>query len=179
MKKAFPLLVLLAAAGCNPTSDSDATTESAAPPAGADSPLKAVSAYIQAHAAAYPGYEPVRWGRPTAYTKASEAAVKGIVAMQDFDDALGPRNQALANYQAALARHEAPALVAALKARYVKANKHNDSLLAAANRFIGVKDSTRLGTQIVHAYRTLNRAGTQALDSVTFVVYSSGRVEQL
>ncbi len=175
MKKALPLLILLAAAaGCNSSSAPDAAARPATTPL-----QQAVSAYVKANAAAFPSYEPVRWGRPAAYTKMSEAAIKGVVAMQAFDDALTPRNQALANYKAAVARHEAPAQVEAIKARYGKANKHNDSLLVIANSFIGVKDSTRLGTQIVHTYRAKNKEGGLALDSATFVVYPNGKVEQL
>ena len=177
MKKALPLLVLLAATGCNSSTPESAADVPAQP---ANTPLQqAVSDYIKANAAAYPNYEPVRWGRPAAYTKMSEAAIKGVVAMQAFDDALTPRNQALANYKAAVARHEAPARVEAIKARYGKANKHNDSLLVIANSFIGVKDSTRLGTEIVHTYRAKNKEGGVALDSATFVVYPGGKVEQL
>lgn len=183
MKNLFPTLVfLLAAAGCNsPAPAGKAATEAptAKAAAPADTLQQAVAAYVAAHAAAFPGYEPVRWGAPAAYTKMNEAAIKGVVAMQAFDDALTPRNQALANYKASLTRHDAPAKTAAIMARYGKANKHNDSLLVIANSFIGVKDSARLGTQLVHAYRAKNKAGALALDSATFVVYPGGRVEQL
>ncbi len=177
MKKLFPLLALLAA-GCNAPSAPETAAQDV-PNRPADPVRRAVAAYIQANAAAFPGYEPVRWGRPTAYTKTREAAIKGVVAMQVFDNALTPRNQALADYKAALARHDAPARVETIKARYGKANKYNDSLLLIANGFIGVKDSTRLGTEIVHAYRARNKAGALALDSATFVVYRNGEVEQL
>lgn len=175
MKKALSLLVLLVAAGCNAPSGPTMATQ----PNETDPLHQAVAVYIQANAGAFPNYEPVRWGRPVPYTRMSEAAIKGVVAMQAFDDALTPRNQALANYKAAVARHEPLARVEAIKARYGKANKHNDSLLVIANSFIGVKDSTRLGTEIVHTYRAKNRSGAVALDSATFVVYRSGKVEQL
>jgi len=173
MKNTILLLALLAA-GCN---GSPAPHNAASPPG---TPLQqAVSAYIKTHAEAFPSYTPVRWGRPAAYTKISEAAIKGVVAMQAFDDALTPRNQALADYKAALARHDAPASVEAIKTRYGKANKHNDSLLAYANSFIGVRDSTRLGTEIVHTFRVKDQFGTVTLDSAAFVVYANGKVEQL
>ncbi|AMJ67883.1 hypothetical protein [Hymenobacter sp. PAMC 26628] len=183
MKNLFPALVfLLVATGCNSSAPSDKTA-AGSPAAKAAAPndtlQQAVAKYVAAHAAAFPGYEPVRWGAPAAYTKINEAAVKGVVAMQAFDDALTPRNQALANYKASLARHDAPAKTAAIMALYGKANKHNDSLLVIANSFIGVKDSARLGTQLVHAYRAQNKAGALVLDSATFVVYPGGRVEQL
>lgn len=183
MKNLFPAFVfLLAAAGCNSSTPAD-NAAAGGPAAKAVVPTgtlqQAVAKYVVAHAAAFPGYEPVRWGPPAAYTKMNEAAIKGVVAMQAFDDALTPRNQALANYKASLARHDAPAKTAAIMALYGKANKHNDSLLVIANSFIGVKDSARLGTQLVHAYRAKNKAGTLALDSATFVVYPGGRVEQL
>lgn len=187
MKNAFPLLLLLAAAGCNsPSAPTTAASAAAAapgaaptPPSAADSLHQVVAAYIKANGGAFPGYEPVRWGAPTAYTKMSEAAIKGVVAMRAFDDALTPRNQALADYKASVARHDKPAQVEVIKARYGKANKYNDSLLAIANTFIGVKDTTRLGTQIGHAYRAKNAAGAVVLDSATFVVYRTGKVEQL
>ncbi|TPG65578.1 hypothetical protein [Hymenobacter nivis] len=183
MKNLLPALVfLLAAASCNSPAPADKAA-AGAPAARAAAPTdtvqQAVAKYVAAHAAAFPGYEPVRWGPPAAYTKMNEAAIKGVVAMRAFDDALTPRNQALANYKASLARHDAPAKTAAIMAIYGKANKHNDSLLAIANSFIGVKDSARLGTQLVHAYRATNAAGALALDSATFVVYPGGRVEQL
>lgn len=185
MKNIFPALIfLLTAAGCNSSAPADKATAGpptakAPTPAPVDTLQRAVATYVAAHAAAFPGYEPVRWGAPAAYTKINEAAIKGVVAMQAFDDALTPRNQALANYKASLARHDAPAKTAAIMAIYGKANKHNDSLLVIANSFIGVKDSARIGTQLVHAYRAKNKAGALALDSATFVVYPGGRVEQL
>lgn len=184
MKQAFALVGLLAAASCS----SPSTPATTAPPASAatapaqpaaNSLQQAVTAYIKAHAANYTGYEPVRWSPPLAYTKASEAAIKGVVAMQLFDNALVPRNQALADYKASLARHDAPAKTEAIKARYGKANKYNDSLLAIANSFGGVRDTTRLGTEIVHFYRTKAKSGIMVLDSATFVVYPTGKVEQL
>jgi hypothetical protein len=114
-----------------------------------------------------------------AYTKLNEAAIKGVVAMQLFDNALVPRNKALADYKASLARHDPPARTEAIKARYGKANKYNDSLLAIANSFIGVKDTMRLGTEIGHTYRTRDKTGVMVRDSATFVVYTTGKVEQL
>lgn len=185
MKQAFALVGLLVAAGCSspsaPATVSPAATTQAAAPAQqpADSVQQAVTTYIKANAAGFAGYEPVRWGRPTAYTKMSEAAIKGVVAMQLFDNALVPRNKALDAYKASVARHDAPARTEAIKARYGKANKYNDSLLAIANSFIGVKDTTRLGTEIMHTYRTKAKSGIMVLDSATFVVYSTGKVEQL
>ncbi|RZK23976.1 MAG: hypothetical protein EOO56_03170 [Hymenobacter sp.] len=181
MKKILPLLALLAATGCTAPSSPQVTAGPAPAPAAqpADSLQQAVAAYIKANASAFAGYEPVRWGAPATYTKLSEAAIKGVVAMKNFDDALVPRNQALANYKASLARHDAPAKTAAIMAKYGKANKYNDSLLLIANSFIGVKDTTRLGTQLTHTYRTKNPAGTLVLDSATFVVYPTGKVEQL
>ena len=173
-KTAF--LLFLAVTACNTASD----TKSGAASTAATNPLhQAISAYIQANASSFPAYEAVRWGSPMAYTKASEAAIKGVVAMKNFDDALIPRNQALADYKASLAQHDAPAKTEAIKARYGKANKYNDSLLAIANGFIGMRDTARLGTEIVHTYRTKNKAGAVVLDSATFVVYPQGRVEQL
>ena len=177
MKQAFALVGLLAAASC-----SSPSTPAAISPAGAQAagPLQqAVTAYIKANEADFVGYEPVRWSSPAAYTKLKEAAIKGVVAMQVFDEALVPRNKALAEYKASLARHDAPAKTAAIMARYGKANKYNDSLLVIANSFIGVKDTTRLGTEIVHIYRTKTQTGAAVLDSATFVVYPGGKVEQL
>lgn len=182
MKKLLPFSLLLAAAGCNSPSTSStpqATTPQAATAAATTTTQQAIAAYIKRNNTAFAGYEPVHWGRPTPYTKMSEAAIKGVVAMQVFDNALVPRNKALAEYKASLARHDAPAKTAAIMARYGKANKYNDSLLVIANSFIGVKDTTRLGTQVVHAYHTKNSVGTVKLDSATFVVYPTGKVEQL
>ena len=181
MKKAFPLLALLAAvAGCNQAAPTQAAGPAGmAPAAPADSLQQAVAAYIKANGAEFPGYEPVRWGSPTPYTRQSEAAIKGVVAMKVFDDALVPRNQALANYKASLARHDPAARTKAIMAVYGKANKYNDSLLVIANSFIGVKDTTRLGTQLAHTYRHQNKAGAMVLDSASFVVHSGGRVEML
>lgn len=177
MKQAFALVGLLAAASCNSPSTPAATSPATAK--ATDPVQQAVAAYIKANAADFVGYEPVRWGRPTVYTKLNEAAIKGVVAMQVFDDALVPRNKALAEYKASLARHDAPAKTAAIMARYGKANKYNDSLLVIANSFIGVKDTTRLGTEIMHTYRTKAQSGAAVLDSAAFVVYPSGKVEQL
>ncbi|MEJ7665189.1 MAG: hypothetical protein WKG07_39535 [Hymenobacter sp.] len=145
---------MAAAAGCN----SPSTTQAAGPAgtavaAPADSLQQAVATYIKANGAEFTNYEPVRWGPPTSYTRQSEAAIKGFVAMKAFDDALVPRNQALANYKASLARHDPAARTTAIMALYGKANKYNDSLLVIANSFIGVKDTTRLGTQLAHTYR--------------------------
>lgn len=182
MKTALPLLFLLVATGCNnsPTSHPTATpTESAKAVAPADSLQRAVATYMHANSADFPGYEPVGWGRPASYTRRSEAAIKGVVAMKAFDDALVPRNQALANYKASLARHDPPARTKVIEGAYGKANKHNDSLLVIANSFIGVTDTTHLGTELVHRYRFKNKAGAVVLDSATFVVYPSGKVEQL
>ncbi|RZJ93091.1 MAG: hypothetical protein EOO60_05985 [Hymenobacter sp.] len=180
MTKIIPLLALVVATGCNSAPGSQATTTApASAPPPANGVQQAVAAYIKANEGVFAGYEPVRWGQPAAYTKMSEAAIKGVVAMKNFDDALVPRNQALANYKASLARHDAPAQTAAIMAKYGKANKYNDSLLLIANSFIGVKDTTRLGTQVVHTYRAKNKEGVVALDSATFVVYPTGKVEQL
>lgn len=179
MKKVFSSLALLmAVAGCNHAAPTQAAgpTEAAAP---ADSLQRAVAAYFRARGAEFPGYEPVHWGRPTKYTRQSEAAIKGVVAMKAFDDALVPRNQALANYKASLARHDPPARTEAIKAAYGKANKHNDSLLVIANSFIGVKDTTHLGTELMHTYRRQGQGGALVLDSASFVVYPGGRVEML
>lgn len=185
MKQVSALVGLLAAASCSSpsaptTASSPPATQAAAPAQPApDSVQQAVATYIRANAADFTGYEPVRWGRPVAYTKMNEAAIKGVVAMQLFDNALVPRNKALADYKASLARHDAPAKTEAIKARYGKANKYNDSLLAIANSFIGMKDTTHLGTEIVHIYRTKAKSGVMVLDSATFVVYATGKVEQL
>lgn len=183
MKKLLPFSLLLAAASCSSSSTSSTpqaiTPAKAATAATTDTTQQAIAGYIKSNSAAFANYEPVHWSRPTPYTKMSEAAIKGVVAMQVFDNALVPRNKALAAYKASLARHDAPAKTAAIMARYGKANKYNDSLLVIANSFIGVKDTTRLGTQVVHAYRTKSSAGTMKLDSATFVVYSTGKVEQL
>jgi len=179
MKKNLPLGLLLLAAGCNspaPTTSTPAATPVAAP---ASPEQRAVVSYVKTHATAFPDYQPLGWGRPVAYTKAREAAIKGVLAMKVFDDALVPRNQALANYKAALARHAPAAEVEAAKARYGKANKYNDSLLVIANHFLGVKDTARLGTELAHVYRAKNQAGALVTDSATFVVYRGGRVEQL
>ena len=174
MKNYFSLFLLLAAASaCSSPAHSPEAAVLASPT------QQAVAAYIKANSAAFAGYEPVRWGHPAAYTKMSEAAIKGVVAMKNFDDALVPRNQALADYKASLARHDDAAKTEAIKGVYGKANKYNDSLLLIANSFIGVKDTTRLGTEIVHTYRTKSKAGAVVLDSATFVVYPSGKVEQL
>jgi hypothetical protein len=145
----------------------------------ADTLQQAVTAYIKANASSFPGYESVRWGHPSSYTKMNEAAIKGVVAMNVFDAALIPRNKALAAYKASLARHDNHAKNEAIKAVYGKANKYNDSLLVIANSFIGVKDTTRLGTAIVHTYRAKDKAGKAVLDSASFVVYTSGKVKQL
>lgn len=184
MKNALFLLVLLAVAGCNssptpPTAANPVVAPASPAATPASSAQQAVTAYIKANPANFAGYAPVRWSAPNAYTKMSEAAIAGVVAMQAFDDALTPRNKALADYKAALARHDAPARVEAIKARYGKANKYNDSLLAIANGIIGTTDTTRLGTQIGHTYRTKNPAGAVVLDSATFVVYRDGKVKQL
>lgn len=179
------LLGLLAVAGCNTSTSSTSTTPgtaASAAPAGAapaTAMQKAVAGYIQAHAAAFPGYEPVSWGPPVAYTKGREAAIKGVVAMKAFDDALVPRNKALQDYKDAIAKHEPAAAVEAAKARYGKRNKYNDSLLVIANSFTGVKDTARLGTELAHTYHIKNKAGAVGLDSTTFVVYPGGKVEQL
>lgn len=182
MRKALPLLLLLAAAGCN----SSPASQTAATPAGAakagtpaDSLQRAVVAFMHTNSAEFPSYEPVGWSQPAIYTRQSEAAIKGVVAMKAFDDALVPRNQALANYKASLARHDPPARNKAIEAVYGKANKHNDSLLVIANSFIGVTDTTRLGTELVHRFRFKNKTGALVLDSATFVVYPTGKVEQL
>lgn len=178
------LLGLLAVAGCG-TSTTPTTTPgaaSAAVPASAapaTAVQKAVTEYVQAHAAAFPAYQAVGWGRPVAYTKGREAAIKGVVAMKAFDDALVPRNKALQDYKDAVAKHAPAAAIEAAKARYGKRNKYNDSLLVIANSFTGVKDTTRLGTEIAHTYHTKNKAGAVVLDSTTFVVYRGGKVEQL
>lgn len=178
MKKTVSLCLLLATASCNSPASQPVSAATAAAPAA--TPLQqSVAAYIQAHSPAFPGYEPVRWSPPAAYTKMSEAAIKGVVAMKNFDDALVPRNKALDAYKASLARHDTPAQTAAIKARYGKANKYNDSLLVIANSFIGVKDSARLGTEITHTYRTKDKAGALVLDSTTFVRYKNGKIEQL
>lgn len=179
MKRTAFSLVLLVATACHSANDAH-DTKSVAAAATSTNPLhQAVTAYIQANATSFPAYEAVHWGPSLAYTKASEAAIKGVVAMKNFDDALVPRNQALADYKASLAQHDAPAKTEAIKARYGKANKYNDSLLVIANSFIGVKDTGRLGTEIVHTYRVKNKAGAVVLDSATFIVYPKGRVEQL
>lgn len=176
MKRTASLLILLGAAACNSANDAKSVASAGA----STNPIhQAVTAYIQANATSFPNYEAVRWGTPLTYTKANEAAIKGVVAMKNFDDALVPRNQALADYKASLAQHDAPAKTEAIKARYGKANKYNDSLLTIANGFIGVKDTARLGTEIVHTYRTKNKAGVLVVDSATFVVYPKGRVKQL
>ncbi len=182
MKQALALLGLLAAASCSaPSSPPTAAPPAAAAPGQptAAAVQQAVATYIKAEATAFADYEPVRWGRPVAYTKMSEAAIKGVATMQLFDNALATRNRALAAYKAALARHDAPAKLAALKARYDQANKRNNSLLALATSLSGVRDSTRLGTTIGHTYRTRAKSGIMRLDSATFVVYASGHVEQL
>ena len=180
MKKAFPVLALLAAtAGCNHAAPTRAGESAATAAAPTDSLQQAVAAYIKTNGAEFPGYEPVSWGRPIAYTRQSEAAIKGVVAMKAFDDALVPRNQALANYKASLARHDPPARTEAIKAVYGAANKHNDSLLVIANSFIGSKDTTRLGTQLLHTFRRQDKAGALVLDSASFVVRPGGRVEML
>jgi len=180
MKYPFSLVALFVVAGCgSPSSPTQAGPSAAAQPAATNTLHQAVSTYIQAHASAFPGYEAVRWSPPTAYTKMNEAAIKGFVAMKAFDDALIPRNQALAEYKNSLARHDAPAKTAAIMARYGKANKYNDSLLAIANAFIGVKDTARLGTGVVHTYRAKNESGALVLDSATFVVHRNGQIEQL
>ncbi|WP_223648489.1 hypothetical protein [Hymenobacter psoromatis] len=181
MKKNLLPLVLLAAAGCTNPSTPASAPAGAAPTAVAptDSLQKAVATYIEANKAEFPGYEPVKWGRPVVYTRQSEAAIKGVVAMKVFDDALVPRNKALANYKASLARHDPPARNKAIETVYGKANKYNDSLLVIANKFIGVKDTTRLGTQLLHTYRRKDNAGALVLDSANFVVYPGGKVELL
>jgi hypothetical protein len=176
MTRTASLFFLLATAACN----SPEAVKSANSLNTPTNPLhQAVLTYIQANTASFPGYEAVRWGPPIIYTRASEAAIKGVVAMKNFDDALVPRNQALADYKASLAQHDPPAKTNAIKARYGKANKYNDSLLAIANSFIGVKDTTRLGTQILHTYHIKNEAGVIVLDSTTFVIYPKGQVEVL
>jgi hypothetical protein len=184
MKQAFALAWLLAAASCSSPTTSTTLAPTATSATGPVEPAagavqQAVATYIKAHATDFAGYEPVRWGSPAAYTKLTEAAIKGIVAMQTFDNALVPRNKALADYKASVARHDAPAKTEAIKARYGKANKYNDSLLVIANSFIGVKDTTRLGTEIAHTYRVRAKNGVMLIDSATFVVYTTGKVEQL
>lgn len=178
MKKLLPLGLVLLATACSSPAPT-ASAPAAAPVAPASPEQQAVASYVKAHATAYPDYQPLSWGQPVAYTKAREAAIKGVLAMQVFDNALVPRNQALANYKAALARHAPAVEVEAIKARYGKANKYNDSLLVIANRYLGIKDTARLGTELSHVYRAKNQAGALATDSATFVVYRGGRVEQL
>ncbi len=182
MRTALPFLFLLAATSCN---QAPASHPGATPPGSAnnaaptDSLQRAVVTYMHANSADFPGYEPVGWGKPATYTRQREAAIKGVVAMKAFDDALVPRNQALANYKASLARHDPPARTKVIEGVYGKANKHNDSLLVIANSFIGVTDTTHLGTELVHRYRFKNKAGAAVLDSATFVIYPGGKVEQL
>jgi hypothetical protein len=176
MKVVMPCGLLLLLAACN--SPAPTTSAPIAPPL-ASPEQQAVASYVKAHATAFPSYQPLGWGQPLAYTKAREAAIKGVLAMKAFDDALVPRNKALADYQGVQARHAPAAEVAAALARYGKANKYNDSLLLIANRFLGVKDTFRLGTEITHTYRTKNQSGTLTTDSATFVVYRGGHVEQL
>jgi hypothetical protein len=182
-KMLLPLLSWLIATGCNSTStpqtaaNPTATTNESVLPT--DSLQRAIVVYMHTNRTEFPNYEPVRWSRPTIYTRRNEAAIKGVVAMKAFDDALVPRNQALADYKASLARKDPPARTKAIEAAYGKANKYNDSLLIIANAFSGVTDTTRLGTELVHQYRFKNKAGAIVLDSATFVVYSTGKVEQL
>ncbi len=185
MKQVYALVGLLAAASCSSPSTPGTTTLPATTRATAPAQLaagavqQAVATYISSHKADFTDYEPVRWSQPVAYTSVSEATVKGIGAMQLFDNALVPRNKALAEYRASLARHDAPARTEVIKARLRKATRYNDSLLAVANSLSGVKDTTLLGAEIVHYYRTKARTGFMVLDSATFVVYSTGKVEQL
>jgi len=181
MKQALVLAGLLAAGSCNsPSTPATATTHTATAAQPAASTIQqAVAGYIKANSATFAGYEPVRWGRPVAYTKMSEATTKGLAAIQQFDKALAARAKALAEYNAALARRETSAKTEVLKMRYRNATKHNDALLATANSFAGVKDTTRLGTQLVHVYRTRAKSGVMVLDSAAFVVHNTGAVEQL
>jgi hypothetical protein len=185
MKQAFTLVGLLATASCSSPSPITTTAsptiapDAAAAQQTASSVQQAVATYIKAHPTDFTGYEPVRWSQPLAYTKTGEATIKGVVAMQLFDNALVSRSKALAAYKASLARHDAPAKTEAVKARYRHANKYNDSLLAVANTFASIRDTTRLGTEIVHLYRTKAKTGFMVLDSATFVVYPTGKVEQL
>jgi hypothetical protein len=181
MKQVYALVGLLVAASCSSPSTPVTTTTPATAPAQPDasSVQQAVTTYIKSHKADFTDYEPVRWSQPVAYTTVSEATIKGIVAMQLFDNALVPRNKALAAYKSSIARHDAPARMEAVKARYRKATKHNDSLLAIANSLTEVRDTTPLGTEIVHYYRTKAKTGFMVLDSTTFVVYFTGKVEQL
>jgi hypothetical protein len=185
MKQAFALVGLLATASCSSpspittTASPTITPDAAAAQQTASSVQQAVATYIKAHPTDFTGYEPVRWSQPLAYTKTGEATIKGVVAMQLFDNALVSRSKALAAYKASLARHDAPVKTEAVKARYRHANKYNDSLLAVANTFAGIRDTTRLGTEIVHLYRTKAKTGFMVLDSAMFVVYPTGKVEQL
>lgn len=181
MKKTC-FLGLLVAAGCSGSStppNSPSAPSAATGTGSATATQQAVAKYVQAHATVFPGYESVGWGQPVVYTKGREAAIKGVVAMKAFDDALVPRNKALQEYKDAVAKHEPAAAVDAAKSRYGKANKYNDSLLVIANSFTGVNDTARLGTEIAHRYRIKNQTGALVLDSATFVVYTSGKVEQL
>ena len=57
--------------------------------------------------------------------------------------------------------------------------KHReDSLMALYEQAKASTDTTRLGTVVVHAYRTKNKRGALRLDSATFLVLNNGKVER-
>ncbi|UOQ53056.1 hypothetical protein [Hymenobacter cellulosivorans] len=109
-----------------------------------------IEAYVKASANDPSSYEAVRWGKAAAYTRRDSAATAAAV--------LSARYSATAN---------SPDIEGRAK------------LIKEAIRLENITDTTRIGTQLTHAYRGKNKVGALVLDSAHFVVYKPGKVVRL
>ncbi len=115
----------------------------------ADPTHTAVSEYLKTHAKDPASYAAVRWGEGQAFTRKDSAAIAARILSKEYDKML-----TVTAYQY---------------------GKHNE-LITKALKLEAVTDTTRVGTLLLHAYRSKNNRGAVVLDSACFVVYENGEV---
>jgi hypothetical protein len=167
MKKLLPLAALVLA-GCE-----NATTEQAVEK---DPTRSAVTAFLQKSLDDPASYTSARWGTPAPWRQQDADRIAADTLAPAIEKARANADRLADKWATAKAKgHSTVAswhkLLSKADTVYMRLDKRKVVLSRS-------QDTTRLGTQLTHAYRAKNKMGALQLDSAHFVVYKSGRVEK-
>jgi hypothetical protein len=138
---------------------------------------KAISALLLKNMNDPTSYQPVRWGKPEAWTVSDSISAHAFL----LKNLLHTNNLATIADSTSLQQYsKLPYAQKYLVGQRVSLPKHRhqrDSLRSALAHLPAATDTTRLGYYITHAFRAKNKLGALVLDSVEFYVDKAGRVK--
>lgn len=141
----------------------------------------AVTAYLKKNLDDPSSYQSANWGKQKPFTQQDVDIERAADYLSAHQKQRQTGNTASQHYidMADLSSTPEDGLAQLAKAKRVLAvfTHRGDSIMALYNKAKASTDTTRLGTVLTHAYRAKNKSGALELDSATFTILRTGKVE--